>query len=65
MVWRCFSQVRDTTANDNRSVHDMQGVRRWAESKANEPAFAPFVHMAMAEFQQFMREHRPKEVSHG
>lgn len=64
MVWRCFSQQRDTVDNDNRTaemeVRDAQAMRRWAESRSQDSAFAPMVHAAMVNHQQVMRRHRPR-----
>lgn len=66
MVWRCFSQVREQAANDNRTpeqmVRDAQEMRRWAESRADNPSFARFVHAAMVEHQRVMRAMKPQAV---
>ncbi len=61
-----FSQTVDMTANDNRTaamqVADAQAMRRWADSRADSPAFAPFVAQARQQAAVTMQANRPRSV---
>jgi hypothetical protein len=62
MVFRCFSQVRDMTANDNMTPFQMNRVasdiEAWAKSRADEPAFAQVCYSASKEAQRIRRQAR-------
>jgi len=63
--WRAVaSQMRDMADNANCSpVESAQMWRRWAESKADEPAFASMVAAAREECAWVMQANRPKSVN--
>lgn len=66
VVFQCFSQVRDCTDNDNRTpammVADARAMQRWAESRADSPAFADVCFAATAQAQAVFRAHAPRAV---
>jgi hypothetical protein len=62
IVWRCFSQVRDTTANDNMSPFQMNRIasdlEAWARSKSDNPNFAQVCYAAAVEAKRMRRQAR-------
>lgn len=66
MTRAAAAQWRDLADNDNRTpdqrVRDARAALAWAATRAQNPAFAPFVFAATAQAQQTLRTFRPKAV---
>lgn len=67
MVWRCFSQVREATDDQDNETPQMAMRRaaafeRWAASRADCPAFAQMCYVAVAEAAAVRRQYRPRAV---
>lgn len=60
-------QCRDKAENDNRTaaeqVRDAQGLRRWADGRANDAAFAAQVERARQMSTEVLQRFKPRAVS--
>jgi hypothetical protein len=62
IVWRCFSQVRDTTANDNMTPFQMNRIasdlEAWARSKRDNPSFSQVCYAVAVEAKRMRKQAR-------